>query len=175
MRSGARQVVVARREEIRHAAFLRQPVDQINIAHVPLPPDRAVGHSVSGLNHEANREGSLFEPLDRGDRGVDDQRVLVLKLEPVATTSRVSVYDEGETIDAGRILFARQRRARRFDRADRLVDRFRRKRRLSLDGRLFWLLRRLRLRILPRREREYTKQRVSRREKWSEHIILPVG
>src|SRR5215468_6421313 len=163
VRRGARQVVVARREEIRHAAFLRQAIDQINIARVPLPPDLAVGHTVSGLNHESNREGGLFELLDRGDRGVDDQRVLVLKLEPVAPPARVAVDYKGETIYAGGIFFARQRRARRFDRAYRLVDRFRRQRRLLLNSWLLRLLRSLRLRILPRREREYTKQRGGRR------------
>src|SRR5262249_11257539 len=101
VRRGARQVVVARRQEIRHAAFLRQTVNQINIARVPLPPDLAVGHTVSGLNHKANREGGLFEPFDSADPGVDDQRVVVLKLEPVAPPARVAVYDEGETVDAG--------------------------------------------------------------------------
>src|SRR5215468_5176621 len=101
MRLGAGDVVIADGEEIRHVAFLRQPVDQVHKARVPLPPDRAVGYSVSGLNHETNRKGRLFHLFDRGDCGVDDQRMFVLRLEAVTPPARVSVDDEGETIDAG--------------------------------------------------------------------------
>src|SRR5215470_8366812 len=57
VRRGARQVVVARSEEIRSAAVRRPPVEQINIARVPPPPERAGGYTSSGLNQEANREG----------------------------------------------------------------------------------------------------------------------
>src|SRR5262249_20830107 len=139
----------------------------------PLPPDRAVGHSISGLNHEANRVRSIFESFDRGERGVNDQRVFVLKLEPVAPPARVAVDDEGEPVDAGRIFFARQRRAWRFDRANRVVDRFRRESPLLLRARLLGLRlsRWLCLRILSGREREYAKQPEGRCEKLSEHIL----
>jgi hypothetical protein len=47
---------------------------------------------------------------------------------------------------------------------------------LLLNSRLLrlWLLRCLYLRRLPGRDRECAKQRVSMREKWSEHIF-PIG
>src|SRR5262249_21105866 len=159
--------------EIRHVAFLRQPVDQINITRVPLPPDRAIGHSVPGLNHEPDWEGSLLEFFNCGDRGVDDHRMLVLKLETIATSARVAVNNEGKPIDAGRIFFARQRRARRFDRADRLIYCLRGQRRLLLNSRLLRLRlsRRLGLRILSNCERECAEQRMGRRKKWFEHSL----
>src|SRR5262249_34774436 len=139
----------------------------------PLPPDRAVDHSISGLNHEANRVRSIFESFDRGERGVNDQRVFVLKLEPVAPPARVAVDDEGEPVDAGRIFFARQRRAWRFDRANRLVDRFRRERRLVLRRRVLglWFSDWLCLRIFSGCERGYAKQPEGRWEEFSEHIL----
>src|SRR5262249_2674603 len=100
-------------------------------------------------------------------------RVFILKLEPVAPPARVAVDDEGEPVDAGRIFFARQRRAWRFDRANRLVDRFRRESRLLFRGRLFgvWVLAWLCLRILSGCEREYAKQPEGRCEEFSEHIL----
>src|SRR5262245_32728255 len=171
VRRGARNVVIARREEIGNAAFLRQPIDQVNEARVPLPPDPAAGHSVSGLDYETNREGGLLKLFDRSERRVDDQRVLVLKLESVATPARVAVDDEGEPVDPGRIFFTRKRRPRGFDRAHRLVDCFRRQGGLLLSCRLLLLLRRLCLRSLSRRERENAKQRVGKCEKLSEHIL----
>lgn len=79
---------------IRRAALGGEAIDEPDEALVPLRGVAAVDHGIAALEHEADGVRSAAEPRDGAQHRLDDERVLVLRIDAVAAAAGVAIHYE---------------------------------------------------------------------------------